>query len=259
LPRAFTAAHHLEALGHPLTLPSIRNSLFYSLAATGICVVLAVWIAYALVRKRFLGRGLVDALVMLPLAIPGLVIAFGFLNCYHGVGEWFVKLSSYGGVGQEIVRALAWNRNYLYPESNPIVLLVVAYAVRRLPFMVRSAVAGFEQTSRTLEEAALNVGASPMRTLLRVTVPLIAASLIAGGILVFTYSMLEVSDSLILAKSQQFFPLTKAIWQILVDDYRTFQDSIASALGVWAMVLLGVALLVSWRLLGRRMGAIFRV
>jgi iron(III) transport system permease protein len=245
LPPAFTLAHHKEALEFRLTLPSIRNSLFYSLAATGICALLAIWLAPALARKKFFGRSLLDAGVMLPLAIPGLVLAFGFLNVYHGAGEWFVK---HGW----------WDQNYLYPEANPMLLLVVAYAVRRLPYMVRSAVAGFEQTSRTLEEASLNVGASPLRTLLRITVPLVMANLIAGGILVFTFSMLEVSDSLILARTEQFFPLTKAIWWIFNDEYNIFQYAIASALGVWAMVLLAAALLVSMRLLGRKMGAIFR-
>ncbi|MBN2583183.1 MAG: iron ABC transporter permease [Planctomycetes bacterium] len=245
LPPTFTLAHHREALAHDLTLPSIRNSLFYSLAATGICVVVAVWVAHLLVRRKFLGRNLLDALVMLPLAIPGLVLAFGFLNCYHDIGK---RLVDWG----------LWSRNYLYPEANPILLLVVAYAVRRLPYMVRSAVAGLQQTSRTLEEASLNVGASPLRTLLRITVPLVMANLIAGSILVFTFSMLEVSDSLVLAKTREFYPLTKAIWQIFTDEFRTFQYAVSSALGVWAMVLLTVSLLVSTRLLGRKMGAIFR-
>jgi iron(III) transport system permease protein len=245
LPQVFSTAHFKEALEHPLTLGSIRNSLFYSLAATGVCVVLAVWLAQALVRKKFWGRGLLDAAAMLPLAIPGLVLAFGFLNCYHGIGAWLVE---HGW----------WDQNYLYPESNPVVLLVAAYAVRRLPYMVRSAAAGFEQTSRTLEEAALNVGASPLRTLVKITGPLVLANLIAGAILVFTFSMLEVSDSLVLAKTEPFYPLTKAIWQVFNDEFQSFQYAMSSALGVLAMVLLGVSLLVSMRLLGRKMGTLFR-
>ena len=245
LPTALTTAHHAEALKHSLTLPSIGNSLIYSLAATAICIVLAIWVAYVLVRKSFLGRTMLDAMVMLPLAVPGLVLAFGFLNCYHGLG-------------QTLVRWGLWRENYLYPETNPVLLLIVAYAVRRLPYMVRSAVAGFEQTSRTLEEAALNVGATPLKTVTRITVPLVMANIIAGSILVFTFSMLEVSDSLVLAKDKPFYPLTKAIYSIFSDDYNASRDAMASALGVWAMVLLAVALIASTRLLGRKMGAIFR-
>jgi iron(III) transport system permease protein len=245
LPAVLTAKHHVAAIGHDLTLPSIGNSLFYSLIATAICVVLAIWVAYVLVRKRFVGRTLLDSMVMLPLAIPGLVLAFGFLNCYHDLGKWFVD---HGW----------WNQNYLYPEANPVLLLVIAYAVRRVPYMVRSAVAGFEQTSRTLEEAAMNVGASPLRSVTRITVPLVMANLVAGSILVFTFSMLEVSDSLVLAKSKVFYPLTKAIFMIFTDDYSPASDAVACALGVWAMVLLAAALLVSMALLGRKLGAIFR-
>ncbi|NIA20498.1 MAG: ABC transporter permease subunit [Anaerolineaceae bacterium] len=241
----FTLAHHREALANSLTLPAIRNSFFYSLAATGLCAVVAIWVARLLVRRKFLGRNLLDAMVMLPLAVPGLVLAFGFLSCYYDLGR---RLVEWG----------IWSRNYLYPETNPVLLLVAAYAIRRLPYMVRSAVAGLQQTSRTLEEASLNVGASPLRTLLKITVPLVMANLVAGGILVFTFSMLEVGDSLVLAKTREFYPLTKAIWQIFSDEFSIFQYAVSSALGAWAMVLLAAALLVSTRLLGRKMGAIFR-
>jgi iron(III) transport system permease protein len=65
--------------------------------------------------------------------------------------------------------------------------------------MVRSAVAGLQQTSVAFEEAAWNMGASPWKTLRRITLPLIAANLIAGALLTFSFSMLEVSDSLMLA------------------------------------------------------------
>jgi len=136
-------------------------------------------------------------------------------------------------------------------------LLVIAYAIRRLPYMVRAAYAGFQQVSTTLEEAAVNLGSTTLRALRRVTMPLISANLIAGGILAFAFAMLEVSDSLILAIKQQFFPITKAIYQLLgrIED----GPYIASALGVWAMAFLALALVTAGVLLGRRMGQLFRV
>ena len=109
-------------------------------------------------------------------------------------------------------------------------MLIVAYAARRLPYVVRSASAGFQQTSETLEEAAQNLGAPPLKAMIKVTLPLITANLIAGGLLAFAFAMLEVSDSLILAQKQAYYPITKAImelFQLLGDG--TF---IASALGV---------------------------
>jgi iron(III) transport system permease protein len=136
-------------------------------------------------------------------------------------------------------------------------LLIIAYSIRRLPYVVRSAVAGFQQTSETLEEAAQNLGASPLRAVRKVTLPLIMANLIAGGLLAFAFAMLEVSDSLVLAQKQLYYPITKAIlelFQLLGDG--TF---VASALGVWAMAFLATTLIGMTVLLGKKLGAIFRV
>ena len=126
---------------------------------------------------------------------------------------------------------------FLNPTQDPTALLVIAYAVRRLPYVVRSAVAGLQQTSVTLEEAAQNLGSPPLRVLRRITLPLVSANLLAGGLLAFSFAMLEVSDSLILAQRQQHYPITKAIYELfqLLGEGRY----VASALGVWAMVFLG--------------------
>jgi iron(III) transport system permease protein len=123
--------------------------------------------------------------------------------------------------------------------------------------MVRSAVAGLQQTSVTLEEAAANLGASPATSLRRITLPLISANLIAGGLLAFAFSLLEVSDSLMLAQRMDHYPITKTIYEL-------FQligtgEALASALGVWAMAFLAVTIVGCSLLLGRRMGALFRM
>jgi iron(III) transport system permease protein len=83
------------------------------------------------------------------------------------------------------------------------------------------------------------------------------ANLIAGGLLAFAFAMLEVSDSLVLAQKRAFYPITKAIFELfqLLGDGRF----LASALGVWAMVFLGVVIAAASMLLGRKLSAIFRV
>src|SRR5690606_8480237 len=120
-----------------------------------------------------------------------------------------------------------------------------------------SAVAGLQQTPRDLELAGANLGAGRWTVLRRITLPLILANLIAGGLLAFAFAMLEVSDSLILAQTSRFYPITKAIWELT----NRLGDGlyIASALGVWAMILLTLTILTASAFLGRRMGAIFRV
>jgi iron(III) transport system permease protein len=181
---------------------------------------------------------------MLPLAVPGLVMAFGYVAMSL---QWpFGKdgpLSSFASV--------------LAADPNPVPFLVMAYAIRRLPYIVRSAVAGLEQTSGELEEAAVNLGASRFTAVRRVILPLILANLIAGGLLVFSFSMLEVSDSLILAQQQDDFPITKAIWSFM--DRLGDGPYIASALGVWGMALLTVTIFAASNLLGKSLGSIFRV
>ncbi len=229
-PGEFTLSQYAKISTHELTLPSIKNSLIYSFFSTVLDIILGILIAYLLSRKRIPGKNVLDALAMLPLALPGLVMAFGYVACFSG--------------------------SFLDPRENPTILLIIIYAVRRLPYMVRSAYAGFQQTSIALEEASLSLGANPARTMRKITFPLIMANLVAGGILSFAFAMLEVSSSLILAMKREYFPITKAIYSLFgrVDD----GPYIASAMGMLGMVLLIVSLIIAGRFLGKRMGELFR-
>jgi len=235
VPHHYTLENFRIALGHDLTVSAIANSLKFASLSTLVDIVLGIAIAYVIVRTKFAGRQVLDFLSMLPLAVPGIVLAFGYLSMSQP-GRLF---------------------EFLNPINNPTILLIIAYSVRRLPYVVRSAAAGFEQTSVTLEEAAQNLGAPPLKATFRATLPLISANLIAGGLLAFCFAMLEVSDSLILAQKQVFYPITKAIMALfeLLGDGKF----IASALGVWAMAFLGVAIVGLSLLLGKKLGAIFRV
>ena len=135
-------------------------------------------------------------------------------------------------------------------------ILVIAYATRRLPYMVRSIAAGASAIPPTWEEAAYSLGGSTFRVWRRVTMPLLFPSILAGAIMVFTFSLLEVGCSLILAFRDADYPLTKSLWALfarVVDG-----PQMASALGVVGMLLLAVGLLVAARILGRRIGDLFR-
>jgi iron(III) transport system permease protein len=235
VPHAYTLDNFRLALGHDLTVPAIANSLKFSSISAVIDVFLGIAIAYVVVRSKLAGRQVLDFLAMLPLAVPGLVLAFGYLAMAQE-GRFF---------------------SFLNPVRDPTILLIIAYAVRRLPYVVRSAAAGFQQTSETLEEAAQSLGCPPLKAMVRITLPLITANLIAGGLLAFAFAMLEVSDSLVLAQKAHFYPITKAIMEL----FQLLGDGkfIASALGVWAMVFLGVTIAGLALLLGKKLGALFRV
>lgn len=245
IPEVFTTANYQEALGHGMTVGSIKNSLVYSVIAVTFNVFFGIAIAFVVVRSDLRFRGLLDALAMLPLAVPGLVMAFGYL----AISSLLSNLPE--------VKSSVMLQNLVDVRTNPTLFLVVAYSIRRLPYMVRSAVAGLQQTSVALEEAAANLGSPPLKTIRRITMPLITANLIAGGLLAFAFSMLEVSDSLMLAQRQDFYPITKTIYEL-------FQligtgKYVASALGVWAMVFLAVTIIGASLLLGKKLGALFRV
>jgi iron(III) transport system permease protein len=234
LPEQFTTEFFQRAVGSELSRTALVNSLTLSLCSTVLDVLIGFGIAWLCVRRRIAGGDWLDTLAMLPLAVPGLVIAFGYMGCFSG----------------------AFPDTFLDPRHNPMALLAVSYGIRRLPYMVRSAHAGLEQVSRTYEEAAANLGASPLRVVWRITLPLMVANLLAGGILCFSFSMLEVSDSLILAQSEAFYPITKAIY-VLMDGLENGLN-VASALGVWAMALLGAGILWASALMGKRIGQMFR-
>src|SRR6185312_14340188 len=99
--------------------------------------------------------------------------------------------------------------------------------------------------------------AGAISTFTRVTLPLVAPHLLAGGIFAFALSMLEVSDSLILAQRQATYPITKAIYELfqLLGDGR----QVAAALGMWAMFFLLFSFLFVRSVLGRRIGNLFRL
>ena len=231
LPESYTLKYFADVFTREGTLTSIRNSLFYSISSTVVDIVLGVAVAFLIVRYRVWGSAVMDALVMLPLAIPGIVVAFGYVT--------------------------GFSKTLLDPRVNPTILLIIAYAVRRLPYMVRSAAAGLQQTSEVLEEASLNLGASPAMTLRRIVLPLVAANIIAGAILCFSFAMLEVSDSIILAMKENFYPITKAILEIQQEP--THGIYVACAFGVLGMVLLTISLLAAGKVMGKKMGSLFRM
>jgi len=231
LPQSWTTRFYQTVATHPLTVGSIRNSLFYSVLSMAIDITLGLVIAYLLARRNFPGKDILDSSVMIPLALPGIVLAFGYVAGFSGT--------------------------MLDPFIDPTILLIVSYSVRRLPYSVRAAYAGLQQTSVSLEEASLSVGASPLRTIISITLPLILANVIAGGIMSFSAGMMEVSDSLILAMGDQFFPITKTIYEL---DLRLGDGPyVASALGIIGTVIVAICILVANRLLGRSMGELFRV
>ncbi|NJK92251.1 MAG: ABC transporter permease subunit [Blastochloris sp.] len=108
-----------------------------------------------------------------------------------------------------------------------------------------------------MEEASANLGYPPWKTLLKISLPLISANLIAGTILTFSFAMLDVSSGMILAQEGEYYPVTKAIYALMGRITPT-APSIACALGVLAMIFLALSLFGASKLLGQKMGQLFK-
>jgi iron(III) transport system permease protein len=229
-PEEFTADHFGQLLDHRITRGSIQTSLLLSSLACLADLVLGFWLArLVLVSGGFRGR-LLETLAMAPLALPGIVLAFGYVALFSGTP--------------------------LDPAGNPLLLLVMAYAMRRLPFVFRSVLTGYRSLPDRMDEAAQTLGQGFWGRLWDIHLPLLAPYLLASGMLVFAFSMLEVSDSLVLAMKEFYYPVTKAMY--FLTSRAGDGNNLAAALAVIGMVILGAAVAGANRLLGKKFGEMFR-
>ena len=157
----------------PAVWRALRNSLLLSTAAATAVVALAVLIGYVQVRTRMRGKGVLEALVVLPFAVPGTVVALAMILAF---------LRPILGIS-------------LY---NTVWIILIAYIARFLTLAVKPVAAAFTQVHASLEEAARSSGASLPRTLRDVTVPLIRPALVAGWFLAAVPAVTELTLSVLL-------------------------------------------------------------
>ena len=212
LPTEWSAHSFMSVLTHPMTAHSLFTSLWLSLAASLITMCIGFQVAYIIARTHGRWSHAFEVLSIIPLAVPGIVFAFGYIGAFSGT--------------------IFDNR------INPFPLLLAAYSIRRLPAMVRSSTAGLQEASVSLEEAAVVLGASPLTTARRIIFPLVSRHILVGAVLTFAYSMIEVSDSLLLAMEVKFYPVSKAIYALMG---RPDGVELASALGTVVMAIMFIA------------------
>ncbi len=177
----FTLSHLARVLTAPDVNIYIRNSIVYATLALGLMLTIAIPAAYAVSRSKSKLMSILDALVTLPIAIPGLVVAVGLFFFYSS----------------GIFRGTPFDPTS--PETyNPMYVLVLAYGIRKIPFVARSLFAGLQQTHVSLEEAAMNLGASRSKVLVSIVIPLILLNILSGVLLGFIYASTEVSVSITL-------------------------------------------------------------
>ncbi len=232
LPTTYTLGHYTEIL---FRVPHfVINTLLYTILAAGFDIVLGAAIAFLLLRSRVAGRNLLDAIATMPLAIPGVVLAVGYLRVFHG---W-----DFPGVGG--------------PLTSSWFILVIAYTMRRLPYTVRACYAALQQVHVSLEESAQNLGANRLRTFTRITLPMIAGGLVAGGLIAFVTSCVELASTIMLVPRIELGPISYGIYLYMQSP---LGRGAGAALGVVAISLVSLGTYLTHRIFGGRAGSAFRI
>ncbi len=163
--------NYLAIFQNKLIGGALQNSLIFAIIAAGVAVLLSFLTAYISTRTKLTGRGLLDLLVTFPLAIPGPVLATTMI--------------------------LAWMKPPLVLYNTPWII-IVAYVVAFTPFALRNLSGSFRSLDPGLEEAAWLSGASWLRGLKDVLLPLLKPGILTSFILVFLMGMREIPISLML-------------------------------------------------------------
>jgi molybdate transport system permease protein len=167
----------------PETVDALALSVRVAVLATLVNGLVGIPLAYALARRRFRGKALVDLAVTLPLVLPPTVTGYYLI----------VLLGRRGWLGAPIYAATGWTIAFTWYAA------VVAATVMALPLLVRTARAAIESVDRDLEKAAYTLGRSEWRTTLEVTLPLARNGILAGLVLAFARALGEFGATLMLA------------------------------------------------------------
>ncbi len=212
-PPGYSLRWYGEALDDPWLMTSVQNSLLIAVLAAVIAVVLAAPGAYAIVRYRFPGRGLLRQALIVPLIIPSIMLGFGLLLLFNALK---IDLS--------IVTVLVGHVTYVLP-----------YAF----FVIAAQQYGFD---RSLEEAAMDLGADRLTTFRLVTLPLMVPGLVAAGLFAFTLSLDEFIITFLLTATTQTLPLY--VWGMLRTIVSPTVNAVATLIVVASFVFVGGFLLI---------------
>lgn len=224
LPDAYTTAHYVAVFEEAGTY--ITNTLLYASLAGLIDVILGTAIAYIVWRTGIWGRKALDFVAMGAVAIPGVVLGIGYLRMFYDVELPFgdMPLASFWGI------------------------IVIALAVRRLPYALRACVAALQQISMSLEEASESLGARKMTTIRKIVIPLMTGGILAGFVTSFATAAVELSATIMLVSTESDAPLAYGIY--------LYMQSAAgrgpgAALGIIAVLIVGFGTYASNKIIER--------
>lgn len=211
VPPVYSGANYRLIFGDPEALRPILNSLVMSTWATVANIVFALAAAYILVRRKVRARWLINALVILPWALPGTVLAMALASTFS-VNQWWLGRFVLVGTGA---------------------ILPIAYFIRNIPLVTRSTMSGFQQIDPALEEASASLGGTWWTTWRRVLIPLVLPGLAAGALLAFVTALGEFVASILLYTHR-----TRPISLEILAQLRAYNFGAASAYAVLLIALM---------------------
>lgn len=180
LPAGYTLNNYKDIFTN--SLGNIQNSIILALGALVVSIVIATFVSYFVVRQKSSG---LDFLTTVPLIVPGIAFGIALIQTFNAAP---LQLTGTAGI------------------------LIIAYAIRRLPYMVRSTVGTMKSIKADIEEAAVNLGASTLTAAITVIGPLMIPGIAAGSILVFITVIKETSITILMAPAE-WAPMSLAIFQ----------------------------------------------
>ena len=210
-PESYSFSSYVEVFFNPLTKNSFLISIILSVLAALIVSIASFGISYASDRTPRRMTQLLQTFAMLPLAIPGIIIGFGMVVGFAGT--------------------------FFDPKTYPFLLLLAAYAIRKLPYGITLFTSAMKQVSFVFEEAATISGASTLKIFTKILFPMLRRTFTGVFVIVLLSSLFEVSCSLILPMEEKFFPIAKALYSL---QSRPDGASLASAFSIVVMVLVFV-------------------
>ena len=189
---------------------SIPNTFIIGGIALVAVVLIAIIIAYLVVRRSNVITSAIDTISMLPYIIPGSVVG--------------------------IALVMAFNKKPLV-LTGTVAIMVIALCIRRLPYTIRSSVAILQQIPITIEEAAISLGASKMKTFFRITVPMMSNGIISGAIISWVTIITELSTAIILYNSKTI-TLTLAVYTFVTRGNYGYAAALATVLTAFTVISL---------------------
>ena len=221
--QVFTGGFALQSYGATLFAKDnnvIWNTYLLGVVSIGIVLVLGVLIAYLSVRKRNFLNSVIDTVTMFPFIIPGSVLGISFLFAFNS---------------PPIVL------------SGTAIIMIIAFAIRRMPYTVRSSAAALGQISPSIEEAAISLGATEMKTFSKVTIPMMMPGVLAGAIMSWVTIISELSSSIILYTNANQTLTVSVYTEVIRGNYGN-----ASAYATILTITSVLSLLLFFKLTGRR-------